>query len=163
MMSKLKLSALAAGVALLGGGAFVLTGLPSPARAADMTVYKSESCGCCAGWVEHMRQAGYTISVVAADDLTPVKTRHGVPQDLWGCHTALVDGKVIEGHVPAAAIAAFLKAPGAATGLAVPGMPVGSPGMETPGYAPEPYDVVTFGAGRPARFMTFRGVEPIGS
>ena len=162
-MSRLKLSALAAGVALLGAGAVLVNGLPGPARASEMTVYKSVSCGCCAGWVEHMRQAGYTISVVAADDVTPVKTRHGVPEALWGCHTAVVDGKVIEGHAPAAAIAAFLKAPGAARGVAVPGMPVGSPGMEAPGYAPEPYDVMAFGAGRPARLMTFRGDEPIGS
>lgn len=162
-MTRLKLSALAAGVALLGGGAVLLNGLPSPARASAMTVYKSESCGCCAGWVEHMRQAGYTISVVATEDPAPVKARHAIPQALWGCHTGVVNGKIIEGHVPAAAVAAFLKTPGAATGVAVPGMPVGSPGMEAPGYTPEPYDVVTFGADRPARFMTFRGVEPIGS
>jgi hypothetical protein len=110
-MTRLKLSALAAGVALLGGGAVLLNGLPSPARASAMTVYKSESCGCCAGWVEHMRQAGYTISVVATEDPAPVKARHAIPQALWGCHTGVVNGKIIEGHVPAAAVAAFLKTP----------------------------------------------------
>ena len=103
-MNKLKLSALAAGVAILGGAGFLLNGLPTVAQASDMTVYKSDSCGCCGGWVEHMRKAGYTISVVPTDDLAPVKVRLGVPEALWSCHTAVVDGKVIEGHVPAAAV-----------------------------------------------------------
>ena len=117
------------------------------------------SC-CCGGWVEHMRKAGYTIRVVPTDDLAPVKARLGVPEALWSCHTTVVDGKVIEGHVPAAAVNAFLKSPGASRGIGVGGMPTGSPGMEAPGYAPDRYDVMTFGEGAPARFMTFVGADP---
>ncbi len=115
-MNKLKLSTLAAGIAILGGAGFLLNGLPTVAQASDMTVYKSDSCGCCGGWVEHMRKAGYAIGVVPTDDLAPVKTRLGVPQSLWSCLTAVVDGKVIEGHVPAAAVNAFLVSPGASRG-----------------------------------------------
>lgn len=90
-----------------------------------------------------------------------MKTRLGVPQSLWSCHTAVVDGKVIEGHVPAAAVNAFLKSPGASRGIGVGGMPTGSPGMEAPGYAPERYDVMRFGSGAPAPFMTFEGATPV--
>ncbi|WP_436355461.1 DUF411 domain-containing protein [Brevundimonas sp. CEF1] len=160
-MNRMKIATLAFGAVLLGGAGFLLNGLPTVAQAADMTVYKSDSCGCCGGWVEHMRKAGYAIRVVPTDDLAPVKVRLGVPESLWGCHTAVVNGKVIEGHVPAAAVDAFLKAPAAARGLGVPGMPTGSPGMEAPGYAPERYDVMRFGNGAPARFMTFEGANPV--
>lgn len=162
-MNRMKIATLAFGAAILGGAGFLLNGLPTVAQASDMTVYKSDSCGCCGGWVEHMRKAGYAIRVVPTDDLAPVKVRLGVPESLWGCHTAVVDGKVIEGHVPAAAVNAFLKAPGAARGIGVGGMPTGSPGMEAPGYAPERYDVMRFGAGQPVRFMTFIGPERAGS
>ena len=159
-MNKLKLSALAAGVAILGGAGFLLNGLPTVAQASDMTVYKSDSCGCCGGWVDHIRRSGFEVNVIATDDLAPVKQRLGVPQSLWSCHTAVIDGKVIEGHVPAAGVKAFLKKPGQARGIGVGGMPTGSPGMEAPGYAPERYDVMSFGAGAPARFMTFVGADP---
>lgn len=162
-MNRMKIATLAFGAAILGGAGFLLNGLPIAAEASDMTVYKSDSCGCCGGWVEHMRNAGYAIRVVPTDDLAPVKVRLGVPESIWGCHTAVVDGKVIEGHVPAAAVNAFLKAPGAALGIGVGGMPNGSPGMEAPGYAPERYDVMRFGSGAPARFMTFVGAERAGS
>jgi hypothetical protein len=162
-MNRMKIATLAFGAAILGGAGFLLNGLPTVAQASDMTVYKSDSCGCCGGWVEHMRKAGYAIRVVPTDDLAPVKIRLGVPESLWGCHTAVVDGKVIEGHVPAAAVDAFLKAPGSSRGIGVGGMPTGSPGMEAPGYAPERYDVMRFGAGQPARFMTFVGAERTGS
>lgn len=160
-MNRLKIASLAAGLAVLGGSGFLINGLPSMAQASDMTVYKSDSCGCCGGWVEHMRKAGYAIRIVSTDDLAPVKTRLGVPDSLWACHTAVVDGRVIEGHVPAAAVAAFLRAPGASRGIGVGGMPTGSPGMEAPGYAPERYDVMRFGGGAPARFMTFEGANPV--
>ena len=128
-VTALSLASLAAGVAILGGAGFLLNGLPTVAQASDMTVYKSDSCGCCGGWVEHMRKAGYAIRVVPTDDLAPVKVRLGVPQSLWSCHTAVVDGKVIEGHVPAADIRHLLSERPDAIGLAVPGMPFGSPGM----------------------------------
>ncbi|MGE6940186.1 DUF411 domain-containing protein [Brevundimonas sp. NPDC028983] len=127
----MKIATLAFGGAILGGAGFLPNGLPDVAQASDMTVYKSDSCGCCGGWVEHMSKAGYAIRVVPTDDLAPVKVRLGVPESLWSCHTAVVDGKVIEGHVPAAAVDAFLKSPGASRGIGVPGMPTGSPGMES--------------------------------
>ena len=160
-MTRMKIATLALGAVLLGGSGFLLNGLPTVAQASDMTVYKSDSCGCCGGWVEHMRKAGYAVRVVPTDDLAPVKSRLGVPESLWSCHTAVVDGKVIEGHLPAAAVDAFLKSPGAARGIGVGGMPIGSPGMEAPGYVPERYDVMRFGGGAPARFMTFEGVNPV--
>ena len=163
MKMPVKLAAIAVGALAVGGGVVLAEGFARPAEAAEMTVYKSDSCGCCGGWVEHMRKAGYAIRVVPTDDLAPVKTRLGVPQSLWSCHTAVVDGKVIEGHVPAAAVNAFLKSPGASRGIGVGGMPTGSPGMEAPGYAPERYDVMRFGTGQPARFMTFVGATPAGS
>lgn len=108
----------------------------------EMVVYKSRYCGCCEKWVEHMRDAGFTVRVRNRDDLGAVKRQLGVPQKLSSCHTAVVDGKVVEGHVPASEVRRWLDqgAPGA--GLAVPGMPAGSPGMPAP--TPEPYDVVTF-------------------
>lgn len=159
-MKKLQIAAVAGALALIGGAAFALNGLPTSAQASEMKVYKSETCGCCGGWVDHMREAGYTIKIVSTDDLAPVKILHEVPEVLWGCHTAVIDGRVIEGHMPAAGVAAFLKSTTKAKGVAVPGMPLGSPGMEAPGVALEPYDAVSFGAGQPARFMTFRGAAP---
>jgi hypothetical protein len=95
-----------------------------------IVVNRDPSCGCCGGWVEHVRKAGFAAEVVESTDMNRVKTRLGVPQALAACHTAEVDGYVIEGHVPAAAIRRLLVEKPAAKGLAVPGMPVGSPGME---------------------------------
>lgn len=108
-----------------------------------ITVYKSPSCGCCTGWVEHLEADGFDVSVVEQADLRAVMARYGVPNALAACHTAVVDGYVVEGHVPAAVIRRFLADPPAgAVGIAVPGMPVGSPGMEGPN--PQPYDVFAF-------------------
>ncbi|ASD26173.1 MULTISPECIES: DUF411 domain-containing protein [Brevundimonas] len=160
MKMPVKLAAIAVGALAVGGGVFLAEGFARPAEAAEMTVYKSDSCGCCGGWVDHIRRSGIEVNVVATDDLAPVKQRLGVPQSLWSCHTAVIDGKVIEGHVPAAGVKAFLKKPGQARGIGVGGMPTGSPGMEAPGYAPDRYDVMTFGEGAPARFMTFVGADP---
>lgn len=93
--------------------------------------------------------------MVPTDDLAPVNIRLGVPQSLWSCHATVVDGKVIEGHVPAAPVSAFLKSPGASLGIGVGGMPTGSPGMEAPGYASERYDVMRFGSGTAHRLLAF--------
>lgn len=111
-------------------------------------VWKDPSCGCCAGWVEHMRASGYTVEVeeVSASDLQRMKDEMGVPRALTSCHTARVGDYVVEGHVPAEAIDRLLAEHPAVEGLAVPGMPVGSPGMEVPGQPAEHYDVVAFGA-----------------
>ena len=109
-------------------------------------VYKDPSCGCCAKWVAHLEAAGFTTKVTEMPNakLADFKTAHGVPQAARSCHTGLVGGYAIEGHVPAADIHRLLKDKPAVVGLAVPGMPIGSPGMEVEGMKPAPYDVVTF-------------------
>jgi len=94
-----------------------------------ITVYKSPSCGCCVKWVEYLQKEGFEVKIVNRDDLTSIKQREGVPAAMSSCHTALVDGYVIEGHVPAQAIRKLLKERPDTRGLAVPGMPANSPGM----------------------------------
>ncbi len=108
------------------------------------TVYANETCGCCHGWMAHLRDNGFKVDVHYVADVTPYKTQYGVPQDLWSCHTARIGGYTIEGHVPADLIRKLLAGAGAFAGLAVPGMPTGSPGMEGP--HPQPYAVVAFTA-----------------
>ena len=118
--------------------------LPAMAAAAEVTVYKSPYCGCCGAWVDHMKAGGHTVKTIEMEDLTGIKKMTGVGDHLQSCHTAVVDGYVIEGHVPAADVARLLTEKPKARGLAVPGMPVGSPGMEGPN--PEAYDVLLFQA-----------------
>jgi hypothetical protein len=126
-------------------------------------VTKDPGCGCCSGWVDHLRQAGFSVRVTDSADLAALKKRLGIPEQLASCHTAEAAGLVIEGHVPADAIRRFLaQKPAGAMGLAVPGMPVGSPGMEVPGTPPETYDVVAFGAFGQRTFARYRGVTEIG-
>lgn len=112
---------------------------------ADFVVYKSPTCGCCEGWVEHMREAGYTVETVDLaqyGDLQAVKEERGLPGDLGSCHTGVIEGYTIEGHVPAESIERLLRERPNIKGLAVPGMPIGSPGMEGPN--PQRYDVIAF-------------------
>lgn len=111
-------------------------------------VSKDPNCDCCGGWVAHLHDAGFTVAVTNTNDLGAVKAQLGVPSDLAACHTAEVAGYTIEGHVPASVIRRLLRERPLAKGLAVAGMPVGSPGMEVPGTAPEEYDVILFGAER---------------
>ena len=113
-----------------------------------IAVTKDPNCGCCNGWVEHLRQAGFAVEVRDVPDINRVKARLGVPRDLAACHTAEVSGYVIEGHVPAVALRRFLTEKPNAKGLAVAGMPVGSPGMEVPDTPDDEYDVVLFGSKR---------------
>ena len=108
-----------------------------------ITVYKSPSCGCCKNWVTHMQGAGFAVKVIDMDDLTTVKKNAGVPQKLQSCHTALVGAYVVEGHVPADLVKKMLAQKPQITGLAVPGMVTGSPGMEM-GDSKDPYDVIAF-------------------
>lgn len=111
-----------------------------------VVVYKTPDCGCCSLWAEHLEENGFQVDVRDVEDLAPVKERFKVPAHLASCHTALVDGYVVEGHVPADALQRFLQSErhSHAVGLAVPGMPIGSPGMEMPGRAAESYDVLLF-------------------
>lgn len=105
-------------------------------------VYKTPSCGCCSGWVDHLREQGFVVEVQDLANLNAVKASLGVDSDLMSCHTATVDGYVVEGHVPAGSLRRLLDERPAVAGIAVPGMPIGSPGMEGPN--PESYDVVAF-------------------
>jgi hypothetical protein len=112
--------------------------------AVRMVVYKTPTCGCCRAWVEHVQQAGFVVEVHDTADVQPIKNENGLPQHLASCHTALVDGYVIEGHVPADVIRKLLAERPQVAGIAVPGMPVGSPGMEVPGGRKDPYDIIAF-------------------
>jgi hypothetical protein len=106
-----------------------------------LVVHKSPSCGCCALWVDHMREAGFEVEVHNRDNLNPVKERLGVPYGHGSCHTAEVGGYFIEGHVPAEDVKRLLAEKPSAKGLVLPGMPLGSPGMEVPTGEVQPYVV----------------------
>ena len=129
----------------LAGGVFLLR--DAPAEAVTITVYKTPTCGCCTKWIDHLEDAGFTIDARDLPDLTALKAENGVPAGMASCHTATVDGYVVEGHVPAEDIRRLLADRPAVAGLAVPGMPMGSPGMEHPDpRRHEAYDVLAFGA-----------------
>lgn len=112
-----------------------------PAKATAIDVYNSPSCGCCGAWVSNLRTSGLSVVVHDMDDVTPVATKAGVPADLRSCHTAIVEGYFVEGHVPATDIRRLLRDRPNARGIAVPGMPFGSPGMEQ-GDLREPYETL---------------------
>ena len=107
-----------------------------------VTVYKTPTCGCCGNWVQYMNAQGYACTVTNLADLNDVKVKNGVPANLQSCHTSLVGGYVIEGHVPAEDIERLLREKPAIAGLAAPGMPAGSPGMDVPNSPA--YDVIAF-------------------
>jgi hypothetical protein len=108
-----------------------------------VTVYKSPTWGCCGAWADHLEENGFDVAIRDVGNLAAVKTENHIPPELEACHTAIVDGYVIEGHVPAADIKRLLAERPAVTGLVVPGMPVGSSGMESAAAA-DPYEVLTF-------------------
>ncbi|MEZ0167442.1 DUF411 domain-containing protein [Microvirga sp. TS319] len=126
-----------------------------------MVVTKDPNCGCCSGWVVHMEAAGFPMEVVTTPHVDQVKVRLGVPEALASCHTAEVEGYVIEGHVPADAVKRLLAERPRAKGLAVPGMPMGSPGMEMAGTEPDTYDVILFGPSGQTAFVRYRGVNRV--
>lgn len=107
-------------------------------------VFKSPTCGCCSQWVEHMRKAGFTVRTTDINDLSQIKKSRGIPAEVQSCHTATVSGYVVEGHVPPADVHRMLKEKPAIAGIAVGGMPIGSPGMESPYVKAEPYNVMSF-------------------
>ena len=142
--------------------AFAMMGRAQAATTAPkITVSKDPTCGCCGGWVDHLKAEGFAVEVTETKAINRVKARLGVPSDLAACHTAEIAGYVIEGHVPAAAIRRLLAEKPQAKGLAVPGMPVGSPGMEVEGSAPESYDVVLFGSFGQRVFARFEGAREL--
>ncbi|TCU63727.1 hypothetical protein EDE08_118120 [Bradyrhizobium sp. R2.2-H] len=147
-------------LALIAAATLGAAARPAVAAESVIKVHKDPNCGCCSGWVQHLRDAGFTVQVDDASDLPGVRKRLGVPADLAACHTAEVDGYVLEGHVPAPAVRRLLTERPKALGLAVPGMPVGSPGME--GGHPQPYAVVQFGPAGRTTFMRFVGKEAVG-
>lgn len=125
----------------------------------ELVVYRSSNCGCCSEWLAYVRRHGYQVRDVAVDDLAAVKRKLGVPEAVWSCHTAVLNGAVIEGHVPVEAIRAYASAPPpGAAGIAVPGMPSGSPGMT--GELAGPLEVLVFGAAGTQPFMTLERFAP---
>lgn len=150
---------------MIFGMAAIAAGLTArQARAAPrILVSKDPACGCCSGWIEHIRSAGFDAHVNNVSDLAVLKRRFAIPAELASCHTAEVDGYVIEGHVPAAAVRRLLAERPAATGLAVAGMPVGSPGMEAPGSPDETYDVILFGRTGQRVYARYKGLQELKS
>ena len=145
------LSLTALGLAPLVSGHYI----PSAgAEAHVLEVYKSPSCGCCGAWVEHMRSAGFPVLVTDLSDLRPIKDKFGIVPELRACHSAVIDGYVIEGHVPAREVMRLLKDRPKAIGLAVPGMPIGSPGMEQ-GSRRDPFQVILFSSTRRSVFAAY--------
>lgn len=128
----------------LAGLALAFGGMARPVLAATLpfTVYRTAACGCCEGWIAHMLAAGYRPTSLVVADRTPIRRRYGVPEELASCHTASVGRYVLEGHVPAADLTALLRQAPAAVGLAVPGMPAGSPGMERPDGVRDSYATI---------------------
>lgn len=130
---------------LLVGTTLIIGGLifsQHTSEAGDIVVYKSPACGCCNKWVNHLKQHGFNVEVHDHDDMNPIKVDRGIPRHLQSCHTAVVDGYIVEGHVPADLITRLLQERPQVKGLAVPGMPMGSPGMEGP--RKDSYQVLTF-------------------
>ena len=140
--------------------AVVVVGCAAPAeqrQLATVEVYKSATCGCCSKWIDHLKSNGFAVRTTNREDLAEFKVSKQVPEHVRSCHTAVVNGYVIEGHVPAADVQRLLKERPAILGLAVRGMPVGSPGMEVEGARGEPFDVVAFDTGGQTRVFAGHG------
>ena len=130
--------------------------LASAAPAPLVEVYKSKDCGCCEGWVEHLKANGFSVKVQNVDNPSDYREKFGIPKELGSCHTGLIQGYALEGHVPASEIKRLLAERPKAKGLAVPSMPLGSPGME--GSRRDPYDVLLVQAdGRHAVYKHYNG------
>jgi len=146
LISRLLTGGLVLAIALLAFFATPAQAQPLGAGAGagqELTVYRSPTCHCCGHWVDHIEAAGFRVKSVVTSDMAAIKIRYGVPEELTSCHTAIVGGYVIEGHVPAADVQRLLSEQPQVLGLAVPGMPMGSPGMES-GARVDPYKVVSF-------------------
>ena len=146
-------------VLVLSAPALLSTGRRSLANVARMVVYRDENCGCCGGWVDHIQAAGFETDVQMLSQMNRKKTELGVPPELRSCHTAVIGSYLLEGHVPAGEVLRLLDTRPYATGLAVPRMPVGSPGMEVEGVDPDRYEVLLFHGSRTSVFATYVGAE----
>ena len=144
-MKKITVLAAAAGLVLIGLAFSFLQG--DATAASKIVVNKTATCGCCGSWVEHLKAAGFNVEVndMSQANLNSVKSQHGIDRKYWSCHTAVINGYVVEGHVPAEQIVRMLAERPEIAGLAVPGMPAGSPGMEVADKSMrQPFDVVAF-------------------
>lgn len=157
MRTIIRWTTLAASVTTLAVGTAILSSKPANLSASDealapveVIVYKSPTCGCCSKWVDHMTASGFKVIAHDTSNMQAVKTKLGVPDAMASCHTAVVNGYVIEGHVPAADIQRLLREKPNVKGLAVPGMVMGSPGME--GSRSDTYNVIAFGEGKTSVF-----------
>jgi hypothetical protein len=131
-------------------------GTAATTAAPVIDVYKSASCGCCGAWVEHLQKNGFTVRAHDVANPSDYRAKHGIPDALGSCHTGVVQGYALEGHVPATDIRRLLKARPKATGLAVPAMPLGSPGMEA--HRKDPYDVILVQAdGKHSVYQHYKG------
>ena len=148
---------------MIGGAGAALTlslsGHLAAATAAKIQVFKTPTCGCCTMWVDHLAANGFEVEAEDLADLSSIKEMAGVPDHLLACHTGMIEGYAIEGHIPAAAIKNLLAERPEIKGLAVPGMPAGSPGMPSP--TPERYDVIAFGGEQEQVFMSFVETDPV--
>jgi len=126
-------------------------GLP----ANQVVMYKNANCQCCTRWAQHMEEAGFTVIQKKTDNMAEVKAKYGIPHNMESCHTALVNGYILEGHVPAKEVKKLLAEQPEATGLTVPGMPIGSPGMEMPGKRSDTYKVLLLGTDSVSTFAAY--------
>lgn len=145
-------------VVLIAAGLFAGRVWYAPAQQTSVsnliTVYKTPSCGCCSKWVDHLREDGFEVKVIDRETLSKVRADLGVPDRLASCHTAHIDGYAVEGHVPATDIRRLLSERPSATGISVPGMTAGSPGMEVEGRS-DPYSVILFGPETSSVYTTY--------
>jgi hypothetical protein len=130
-----------------------------PAASSEVLVHKDPNCGCCGAWAKHLEAAGFAVTIKETSDRSKIRHHLGIPADLGACHTAEIGGYAVEGHVPATAIRRLIEERPDAAGIAVAGMPAGSPGM---GGKPERYSVVLFGPGGRRTYMQFVGLEAVG-
>jgi hypothetical protein len=144
------ITALTVGIAILSSKPTNLLASDAAIAPVEVTVYKSPTCGCCSKWVDHMTASGFKVIAHDTSNMQAVKTKLGVPDAMASCHTSVVNGYVIEGHVPAVDIQRLLRDKPTVAGLAVPGMVTGSPGME--GSRSDPYNVIAFGEGKTSVF-----------
>lgn len=148
---------------ILSAALLVVAGPTMAERDEQIEVWREPNCGCCSNWIAHLRKSGFSVEDRVVASVAPIRRMLGTPPDLLSCHAARVAGLVLEGHVPALAIRRLLtERPAGILGLAVPSMPIGSPGMEVPQQRPDTYDVIGWRADATREtFMRFVGDQPV--